>query len=86
MPQCLKITEKVSFNIASEASYLGLHFEWTRVDKKWEKSSIFASFRKPEAMLAVKQCYQIGQLKKDKSWWKMPKFNCDILSNFQTMC
>ena len=28
---CLKITEKVSFNSASEASYLRLHFEWTKV-------------------------------------------------------
>ena len=27
--RCLKITEKVSFNIASEAS---LHFKWTKVD------------------------------------------------------
>ena len=30
--------------------------------------------------LAVKQCYQTSQLKKDKNWWKMPKFNTDILS------
>ena len=29
--------------------------------------------------LAVNQCYQ------DKNWWKMPKFKCDILSNFQTL-
>ena len=35
--QCLKIAEKVSFNIASEASY----FEWTKVYQKW---SILASF------------------------------------------
>ena len=29
--RCLKITEKVAFNIASEASY-SLHFEWTKID------------------------------------------------------
>ena len=47
--QCLKITEKVSFNIASEASYLYIlsgqkivHFE--------------------KLKLAVKQCYQTRQL------------------------
>ena len=29
--RCLKITEKVSFNIASEASELLFHFAWTKV-------------------------------------------------------
>ena len=48
--QCLKITEKVSFNIASEASLL--HCEWTKVDQKCQNWSIFN--------LVVKQCYQIG--------------------------
>ena len=37
--------------------------------------------------LAFNQCYQTGQFKKDKNWWKMPKkIECDTLSNFQTMC
>ena len=31
MAQCLKITEKVSFNNASEARYAYLHLEWTKV-------------------------------------------------------
>ena len=31
MTRCLKITEKVSFNIASEASYVYI-FEWTKVN------------------------------------------------------
>ena len=34
--RCLKITEKVSFNIASEAK-LCLHFEWTKVNLKMAK-------------------------------------------------
>ena len=37
VPQCLKVTEKVSFNIVR------IHFEWTKVDWKW---SILASFWK----------------------------------------
>ena len=51
--RCLKITEKVSFNIASiqhcERSELHLHSEWTKVNYKCQKWSILASFWKPEA-------------------------------------
>ena len=35
--QCLKITQKVAFNIASEASYVRLYFEWTKVYLKSQK-------------------------------------------------
>ena len=37
-------------------------------------------------MLAVKQCYQTGQFKKDKNWWKMPKLktsNATFWVNFK---
>ena len=34
--QCLKITEKVSFNIASEASYVYI-LSWTKVNKECQK-------------------------------------------------
>ena len=45
----LKITEKVSFNIASEASYIynlttGDDFDWTKVHYKWQKWSIWATW------------------------------------------
>ena len=33
-------------------------------------------------MLAVKQYYQTCHFQKDKNWWKMPKFKCDILSKW----
>ena len=41
-PQCLKITEKVSFNIASEASYV-------YILSKFIKNGQFGEFLKPEA-------------------------------------
>ena len=53
---CLKITEKVSFNTASEAS---LHFEWTKVNKNAKNGPFWRVFEYHK--LAVKQCYQTGQ-------------------------
>ena len=70
--RCLKITEKVSFNI------LRLHFEWTKVNQKW---SILASFWKPKACgqtVLPDRSVLIGQK-------LMENAKCDILSNFQTM-
>ena len=34
--QCLKVTEKVAFNIPSEASYI-LYFDWIKVHQKCQK-------------------------------------------------
>ena len=42
MPQCLKITEKVSFNSASEASYLYILYE-KKGHQKYQKLVNFAS-------------------------------------------
>ena len=53
--RCLKITEKVLFNIASEASYV---YKWTKVHQKCQKRFILKVFEKLN--LAVKQCYQTG--------------------------
>ena len=53
--RCLKITEKVLFNIASEASYV---YKWTKVNQKCQKRFILKVFEKLK--LAVKQCYQTG--------------------------
>ena len=62
----MNITEKVSFNIASEASYV-----YILSKQKFIKNAIitFASFWKPEP-------------RKDKKLAKMSKFKCDILSHF----
>ena len=58
MPRCLKITEKVSFNIASEASYVYI-LSGQKLFKNAKKWSIWRVFEK--LTLAVKQCYQTGQ-------------------------
>ena len=50
--QCLKITENVSFNIASEASYV-----YILNAQKFLKNAKNGQ----NLMLAVKQCYQTGQ-------------------------
>ena len=46
--QCLKITEKVSFNIASEASYVYI-LSGQKLIKNAKNGPILASFWKPEA-------------------------------------
>ena len=58
--QCLKSTEKVAFNIASEASYV-FYFEWPKVDLKCQKCSIWRFFE--NLKLAVKKFYQTGHFK-----------------------
>ena len=68
---CLKITEKVSFNIASEASYVYI-LNGQKLIKNAENGSFWRAFE--NLKLAVKQCYQTGQFQQDKNWWKMPKF------------
>ena len=64
--RCLKITIKVSLNIASEASYLRLQFQWTNA----KNGAFWRGFAKLK--LTVKKCYQTGQFDQDKNWWKMP--------------
>ena len=57
-PQCLKITEKVSFNIASEASYV-----YILSGQKFIKNAKNVQFWRvfENLKLAVKQCYQTCQ-------------------------
>ena len=81
--QCLKTTEKVSFNIASEASF---HFEWTIVKQKCQKWYNLPSFWKPEVggqTLFPDRSVLIGQKLVENA--NIQKFRCEILSNFQTM-
>ena len=56
--RCLKITGKVSFNIASEASYI-YSLSGQKLIKN-AKNGLFWRFFE-NLKLAVKQCYQIGQ-------------------------
>ena len=54
--QCLKITEKVSFDVASYGA--PFTFEWTKMIQKCQKKVSFGEFLKKHA---AKQCYQTGQ-------------------------
>ena len=56
--QCLKIIEKVSFNIASEASYVYIFSGQTFIEK-CHNGHFWRVFE--NLKLAVKQCYQTGQ-------------------------
>ena len=56
--RCLKTTEKVSFNIASEASYVYI-LSGQKVIKNAKNGSFWRVFE--ILKLAVKQCYQTGQ-------------------------
>ena len=56
--RCMKITEKVSLNIVSEASYVFTFWVDKKFIKKCQKWSIWRIFE--ELKLAVKQCYQRG--------------------------
>ena len=74
--------EKVSFNIASEASIL---FIWSgqKIIKNAKKWSILTSFWKPETVLPDRLTLK-GQKLVEKA--EFGKFKCDILGHFQTMC
>ena len=66
---CWKITEKVAFNIASEASYV-----YTLSGQKFIKIAKIGSFWRvfEKLKLGVKQCFQTYHFLKYKNWWKMP--------------
>ena len=78
----MKITETVSFNIASEASYVYILSE-QKLIKNAIKWSILANFWKPEdcgQTVLPDRSILIGQ----KLMENAKKFKCDILSNFLT--
>ena len=58
LTRCLKITEKVSFNIASEASYVYI-LSGQKLIKNAKNCPFWRVFEKLK--LPVKQCYQTGQ-------------------------
>ena len=57
--RCLKITEKVSFNIVSEASYVYI-LSGQKLIKNAKNGPFWRVFE--NLKLTVKQCYQTGQL------------------------
>ena len=58
-PRCLKTTEKVSFNIVSEGSYVYI-LSGQKLIKNAKNGPFWRVFEKLK--LAVKQCYQTGQI------------------------
>ena len=58
LAQCLKITDKVSFNIVSEASYVYI-LSGQKFIKKAKNGPFWRVFE--NLKFAVKQCYQTGQ-------------------------
>ena len=60
LARCLKITEKVSFNIASEASYVYI-LSGQKLIKNAKNAPFWRVFE--NLKLAVKQCYQTCQFK-----------------------
>ena len=77
--QCLKITEKVAFNIASEASYVYI-LSGQKFMKNAKNGQFWRVFE--NLKIAVKQCYQTGQ-----SGLKLVENSkCDIFGDFQTLC
>mgnify|MGYP001414847287 CR=1 FL=1 len=56
--RCLEITEKVSFNIASEAGYVNI-FSGQKLIKNAKNGPFWRVIE--NLKLAVKQCYQTGQ-------------------------
>ena len=85
-PWYLKITEKVSFNIASEASYAYI-LSVQKFIKNAKNGPFWRVFHKPEACgqtVLPDRSILIGQKLVENA--KIQKFKCDILSNFQTPC
>ena len=83
--QCLKITEKVSFDIASEASYAYI-LNGQKFIKNAKNCPFCRVFEKSEACgqtVLPDMSLLIGHKLVENA--KIQKFKCDILSNFQTM-
>ena len=84
--RCLKITENVPYNIASEASYV-YNLSGQKLIKIAKNGPFWRVFSKPEACgqtVLPDRLVLIGQ--KLVEYAKIQKFKCDILSDFQTMC
>ena len=83
--QCLKITEKVAFNIASDASYV-YNLSGQKLIKN-AKNSQFGEFLKILSLRSnsvTRQATLIGQTLGENT--KIEKFKWDILGDFQTLC
>ena len=80
--QCLKITEKVSFNTANEASYVYILSEqkFIRNGKNSQFRQVFLKAEACSQTLVPDRSLLIGQKLMKNA--KIEKSKCDILSNF----
>ena len=78
MARRLKITEKVTFKIVSEASYVYILSE-----QKLTKNSQKGPFGRvlENLKIAVKQCCQTGQFHQDKNLWENAKIRIPHFSH-----
>ena len=65
IPKNLKMRQKVSFNISSDARYVYILSEHKFIENAKENGQL---------KVAVKNYYQPFQFYLDKNWWNMPKF------------
>ena len=80
------MTEKVSFNIASEASYVYI-LSGQKLIKNAKNGPFWRVFEKLDACsqtVLPDRSVLLGQKLVENA--KIQKFKCNILSNFQTMC
>ena len=85
LARCLKIIEKVSFNVASEASYFYI-LSGQKLMKNAKNGPFWRVFLKPEACgqtVLPDRSVLIGQKLVENA--KIQKFKCDILGDFQTL-
>ena len=85
IPQCLKITENVSFYIASEASniYIFSAQKLTKSAKKWFILASFCRTKVSGQTVLPDRSILIGQKLVESA--KIQNIKCDILGDFQTM-
>ena len=85
MPRCLKITEKVSFNIASEASYVYILSVQKLIKKsqKWYFGEFFKTLSLRSNSVTRHVTFNRTKIGGNA---KIQNFKCDILSDFQTLC
>ena len=72
LAQCLKIREKVSFNITSEVNYNYILSGQKLIKNSQNVPWFFEIFENLKP--TVKQCYQTSHFEYDKNWSSMPKF------------
>ena len=80
----MKIIEKVSFNIASEASYVYIlsRQKFTKNTQKWSIWRLFEKLKLAVKLLRDRSLLKVQKLMENA---KVEKLKCDIFGDFQTL-